>query len=731
MIDLKQVELRPGQREVAEYRAGILGVPAVPGAGKTFTLAYLTAELIEKDFVAPGKILIVTYMNSAVCNFRSRIGNFLEQKGLPKNRGYEVKTLHSLAMSILKERPDYLLINQEFKMLDQNESQSLIAELTNQWIDNNIDLMRQLLAINKNRPVDNKIRKNFVEYNKRIIAQIKLKGLDIKQAQKLKEATDKIYLKLAFAVYINYSKRQNENAWLDFNDLITKGLTLLKEDEELCQRLQQKYSYIFEDEAQDSNPVQEEILNLLAGEDANLVRVGDSNQSILGSFTAADPQNFRDFCQSEDVQVEQMFYSSRSTTEIIDLANHLVKWSCKQHPQPECKSALQKQLIKPMTNGENPEVEGYTIGSHVFADFKQEKAQIAKNAYHHLEKNPDNTVAILLPTNRTKSQVADELKKIGAEYEEVGSIKSSHDYIIAKFKKIIDYLATPHKLTKFKTLIKDVFLINYPAAELNGVDKLCREFSVEELLYPIGGELALVDFPEELSANPELYTDFKQALKDIRLWLDASTEFAPDELVLFLAEQLELEEDDLALAQGIALEIRSILADYPQWRLSDVVEQLPEIESSFKGIAKQLKMVNGFEPTPGVISVLTIHKAKGLEWDTVFLPYLTSSSFPAKIDDWFRSDGNKHLPEDKRNLIAVGKAALKSLLAKGEVNNDYSPGKEAKIELISEKLRLLYVAITRAQKNLFLSSNNKGKLEPACYFNILSRFIEEEKNNHG
>lgn len=123
------IKLRPDQREVAAYRGGQLAVPAVPGAGKTTVLAHLAADLIQEGLHRPGKILIVTVMNSAVSNFARRIGDFLKERGLPRTAGYEVKTLHSLAMGILKERPEFLMINQNFQVIDESTQRSLIGYL--------------------------------------------------------------------------------------------------------------------------------------------------------------------------------------------------------------------------------------------------------------------------------------------------------------------------------------------------------------------------------------------------------------------------------------------------------------------------------------------------------------------------------------------------------------------------------------------------------------------------
>lgn len=128
-------------------------------------------------------------------------------------------------------------------------------------------------------------------------------------------------------IYAEYQFKLAQSGLLDFDDLVQHSLKLLKKDPDFAERISAQYSYVFEDEAQDSNQAQEEMLYLLAGENKNLLRVGDSNQAITGSFTLSDPEIFRNYCRSDEVKVQTMSVSSRSSQDIIDLANFLVDWS--------------------------------------------------------------------------------------------------------------------------------------------------------------------------------------------------------------------------------------------------------------------------------------------------------------------------------------------------------------------------------------------------------------------
>lgn len=736
------ISLRPGQDRVVEYRGGLMAVPAVPGAGKTTVLAYLAADLIRAGLVRPGKILIVTVMNSAVSNFRAKIGNFLEAQGLSRNRGFEVKTLHSLAMSILKEKPEFLLINNEFQIIDEAAQWDLINQLTGQWMDQHEILWKSPLNVNEEskwskRAVEKWTTTDLPRYIKEMISYLKSQGLTSEDIKKLRPKIDQYsYLYWALDIFEEYSRTLYHNGLLDFDDLILQALRLLTKDEELTTRLRRRWTYIFEDEAQDSNPLQEKILQLLAGTDGNLVRVGDSNQAIMGTFTSAEPELFRRFGQRAEVTKSFILQSSRSTLEIINLANFLVKWSRSQHPQVECRQALEEQLIDPVGEDDlssNPTSENYTIAVKCYDDSSQEIAEIAKLAVRHTMNYPENTLAIIVPNRYVQEEVTGQLKKLEGEFVEVGKINTQQAKTIFDLKLVIQYLAEPHKTDKLLKLVERVFLVTSPPEAVESLKNLFKEYTLAELIYPIGGELPWLSYPDELF-DPELFGTFNQALKTIQYWLDASVVIPPDELILFLAEQMELVGEPLAIAQNIALQIKSELDLHPTWKLLDIATELPRLEPAFRRFAQVIYEQKGFQPTPGVISVITAHKSKGLEWDTVYLTSLTAAEYPSTVKDNFRSE-YWYLVADRCNPGAMAKAELKNLLGK---KGSADPLQIGKINEINERLRLLYVAITRAKKNLLLSCHKKLVFLQGYQKDVtisqplvaINKFISEEREKY-
>lgn len=738
----QMIYLRPGQKEVAAYREGYLAVPAVPGAGKTTVLAYLASTLIEEGYTRPGKILVVTVMNSAVSNFRSRIGGFLEERGLPRTRGFEVKTLHSLAMSILREKPEFLLINNEFQIIDESRQWDLISRLTWDWMDRHETRWKGPIGVNRetrwyDKAVEKWTNSDLPKFVKEMIGYIKSQGLNADDLRQLRQKLDdRSYLAWAAEIYVEYARQLYHSGWLDFDDLILQALRLLQRDEQLCQRLRKRWTYIFEDEAQDSNPLQEQILHLLAGDGGNLVRVGDSNQAIMGTFTSAEPAIFRRFCGNPDVRRESILYSSRSTAEIISLANYLVRWGRSQHPTPACRYALEDQLIHPVGPEDpypNPVTDGYTIAVKRFEDSRQEVEEVVRLAIRHAADQPENTIAVIVPNRFIQEEAAAHLEKAGARFEEVGKISSDQARTIYDLRTTIQYLAEPHKPDLLGKLLKSVLLPDFTAEALTSVDQIFRRYTLEELVYPIGGEMPWLHYPDELF-DPDLFTAFSQAIRKLQYWLEASVKIPPDELVLFLAEQMEFTGEPLAVAQNIALQIKTELDVHPSWKLLDIAAELPRLEPSFRHFVKVLYEQKGFEPAPGVISLITAHKSKGLEWDTVYLTSLTAAEYPSLGEDNFRSE-YWYLAEEACNPSAIAKTELKYHLGKGQITD---PLKEAKHDEIGERLRLLYVAITRARKNLLLTfprkiiftENYQKEISPAIPVLALTKFINEERERH-
>jgi len=703
--------MRPGVPEILAYRGGYMAVPAVPGAGKTTTLAYLAAELIAAG--VRGKVLIVTYQNSSVGNFKQKLAGFLEARGLPSTRGYEVKTLHSLAVTVLKERPDQLLIDEALRVLDPAERERLIRTETKRWIGENYEVWQAAIrahageSVVRRREKLKKWERRTVELMAHLISHFKCRGLTVERLEPLLPRLDEAsFLRWAIEVFRRYQLRLATQARQDFDDLILNALALLQEDEGVRERLRARWPYIFEDEAQDSNPLQEKMLLLLAGEEGNLIRVGDANQAIMGTFTVAEPDLFRSFCRREDVRVCPLLCSSRSSRDIIELANLFVDWVRRDHPTPACRTALEAQHITPVPDGDrfpNPVPPRYTIVFREYRTSDEELRRVVWEACRYSRENPDKTVAILVPDRYVLGDAAALLDRLGAAYREVAGGPAERRRTIQALGAVLDYLAYPHRSDKLVRALQRTLWPEIDDEEFAPFREFLENNPLEELVYPLAESIDWARVPRELTAHP-FWGNFVRHLEQVRRWLDAAR-MPPESLILFLADELGLVDEELAIAQRVALAVRDLIRENPAWRLPDLAEQLLITETMFDYFTQVVYERKGFTPEPGVISLSTYHRAKGLEWDTVFVVGVTDDHFPSLLTDSFR-DELWFLRSELANPAALAKAELKALL--GEGSGD--PMRDAKLEVIGERLRVLYVAITRAKENLMLTAHRQKVL---------------------
>ena len=336
---------RPKQQEVLSYSGGYMGVAAVPGSGKTWTLSVLASNLIAGGFLEPDQeILIVTLVNSAVDNFSKRVGDFIEQKGLLPKVGYRVRTLHGLAHDIVRDRPALVGLADDFQIIDEREAASIRNEVVQAWLKGHPFALDTFLSAfsdgDENRL--NWLRRERLpdlvsETSLAFIRYAKDHELDPVQLSVRLERLQ-APLELAWmgqAIYESYQRALAYRGAVDFDDLIRLALQALKLDNNFLERLRYRWPFILEDEAQDSSLLQENILRKLAGPHGNWVRVGDPNQAIFETFTTATPVHLRNFIQNEADYSRELPNSGRSSQSIIDLANHLIEWSMLEHPRHE------------------------------------------------------------------------------------------------------------------------------------------------------------------------------------------------------------------------------------------------------------------------------------------------------------------------------------------------------------------------------------------------------------
>lgn len=723
---------RDDQLPIMEYRGGTMAVPAVPGAGKTFIICNLVCELIKDKVHKPGKILIVTFMNSAVNNFKHRISMVLQKKGITASNDYEVMTIHSLALKILKDRPDVVGVNEEFKILDDVNKSLYLNKCIMKWRRNGGENIFKAMisdkALNKYTGKQNDWWNDFFMSVDTIIGELKISDIS---PQKLKDEVknlnqDSILNHIA-EIYDSYTKILKEEGYIDYNDLLILAYKLLKTDDALREKLNVKYTFVFEDECQDSNLIQGKILGLISEKNGNLVRVGDVNQSITGTFTSSDPKFFREFCDNANKKFE-MYMAGRSTKHIIDLANELVHHINNYHGEEKCRCALVNQEIKTVPEFlkiKKPDVDNYGISTMICSSNQDEINKATKLTMKFKEKYPNKTCAILVPYNNQVKEIADKLRELNIECDELSNKSDKRCKAVNTLGYILQFISDPHDSFKFKDLVKNVF-IEENTEESDRLFDFIQDYKVEKLMYPSGGVIEQKDIPREI-LDSNVYQEFIKCMQQIKtIFKYPQTQL--DGLILYISDVLNFSLEDRAMADAVASYIRFLSKDDSEFYLSHIVDQLLDekngILNHISGIIYDLE---GYEPSSDRITVSTCHKAKGLEWDCVFILSITSYQYPYMTTDKFRE--YYYLKQQFKNPTVLCKAEIAKILGN---NICEDPIGEAKIQIINEKIRLLYVGITRAKEYLILMAAkcNEGKWNesnPSQYFYVLQNYINSQR----
>lgn len=729
---MSKINYREDQLPIIQYEGGKMAVPAVPGAGKTFIVTNLVAKLLEEKRQGKGKILILTYMNSAVNNFKVRIKKILEEKNIDDKNSYEVMTIHSLAVKIIKEKPEIVMLNEDFNIADDLQKTMILGDCINNFKLNGGEKAFRFFVKEQKDPIwaDRQLEawdNGFYDLVQNTISELKYKDITPQKLNKYMKENRRGILKIILPIYTEYEKKLKANGLLDYDDMLILAHKALSIDEDLKRKYQNKYQYVFEDECQDSNEIQGKIIGLICEEHNNLVRVGDINQSITGTFSSSDPKFFKNFIESSD-RCYRMDMSNRSSKDVINLANELVRYVT-QNLQPECKDALEDMDIKtvPKNRGykENPQPDKYQISYKYYETFDKEIENTVKFVRNINKKYPDKSIGILVPYNDHVNLVAKELIKEDLEFEELGPNSLRKRRVIDNIALIIDFILNCDDKEKLIEVLDKVYMKTDNKEGKKDFIQLLREdhLTVENLLYDDECSKDII-----IDTDSDLYQSFLFGIKKLENIIEYPLTRI-DKLILFIGDSMTIEKEEIAIVDYLAFYVKYLVAENNNINLQQIYNLLIDRKNRvFSYIIEVVSEINGYEPLPGSITVCNYHKSKGLEWDCVFLLGMTEFNFPDNIYQKFQCD-KWYLKEKYKNPEANIKAEIDFIL-KGEVNKNYS--KEIKESLIKEKIRLLYVGITRAKEMLILSASaknsatDKKKQNPSMYLNILKSIIDKK-----
>ena len=735
---MNNINYRQDQIQIMEYKGGTMAVPAVPGAGKTFIVTNLVAKLLRDGKHEKSKILILTYMNSAVNNFKGRIKKILIENEIKEENSYEVMTIHSLAVKIIKEKPEVVMLDEEFSIADDYQKNIILNECIQNYRRNGGEKIFQWFLKEQK---DNKWREKmldawengFYDLVGNSISELKYKEISPKNLEEKIDSSYKGILRIILQIYIEYEKKLKYHGLLDYDDILILAYKALILDDDLRSKFQKRYKFIFEDECQDSNEIQGKIIKLICGENNNLVRVGDINQSITGTFSSSDPKYFKDFIKDAD-NCYRMDMSNRSSKDILELTNKFVKYITNELNQKECRDALEDMEIKTVPCGmgykENPKPDIYSINTKRYKTWNEEIEKTVAYAKAIKNKYPDKSIGILVPLNTQITEVSKELIEQNLEFEELGPNSLNKRKILNNIAYIIDFILNCDDIEKLIITLDNVFIKYDNETKKIDLMNLLKKYNTEDILYNFDN---IEDF--KLNDDSKLYSSFSYGIKSLREILEYPLSRL-DLLILFIGEILNLEIADKALVEYIVFYTKYICLENININLRDIYEILTNIKNKvFNHIIEVVYEMNGYEPKPGSITICNYHKSKGMEWDCVFLLGLVEYNFPDNINQKFQCD-KWYLKDKYKNPVAVVKSEIDKILG-NELETDYF--NNTKLELINEKIRLLYVGITRAKEMLILSCSvykdendigKRNKEQKSClYINALERYINYKRSN--
>ena len=744
--------LREAQKDMANWQGGPLAVSAVPGAGKSTGMAAAAAIAIATNRLhSRRQLVVVTFTRSAAANIKIKIRDRLRELSLPQG-GFVVNTLHGLALNIARRHPSLSGLNLENSTLvNTTQSHRLIRTCVELWIADNPRRYQILLEGQQfDGEETERMRRQSVlrteilpQLAKTVIHEAKSSGLQPAELLEISDSSDGDgyeILAVAGGLYQKYQALLRSREFIDYDEMILAALRVL--DDPRAKAIEQKQVFaVFEDEAQDSTPLQTKLLETLAQDPdhpelpPNFIRVGDPNQAINSTFTPADPIYFNDFCDDckEQNKLSEMDVAGRSSQIIIDAANFILEW-VNRSELAGIEPPFRQQIIKAVPRDDqqinaNPHpigrgLELYTphdiyhtielIGKRVIqlveeflpAGFEWESAEKNLESDSEVSDGENQTklpleylksMAVLVRENKQgklikqvlenpqKYGLTVDLSKYGIKIEDVGE-RDRHSQVPWEILTLLQFLDRPHSPDYLKAALKilsDRQLI--PKQDYNAFST-----SPEQFLYP--GPL-----------DPKQSDPVQKCRYFCCGLLQARLELPPYQIISFLALALQYDQTELATADKLAE--RVAIQTIGNSSMSNMLSVLSEIVTSerFEPVEAEEKIEERYT-SKGQLTIITMHKAKGLDWDCVFLPFLHDQIIPGSL---------RVLPQAKFlgnfTLAEVARAQIRANLHKKDAFQNLSEAwEQAGYLKTAEEFRLLYVAMTRAKSLLWMSAEKKG-----------------------
>ncbi|MFC4273465.1 AAA family ATPase [Sneathiella chungangensis] len=625
--------LNDGQRAAVEALDGPVLVLAGAGTGKTRVLISRLAHILNLRNVRPWEILAVTFTNKAAAEMQERTANIIGPQAVEIKLG----TFHSIGVWLLRRHAELIGIDRNFTILDTDDQLRLLKQImTEEGIDQKRWPPRGLAAI---------------------IDRWKDKGLRADQVQGA-NSSDFAHGKAA-ALYALYQERLSAQNACDFGDLLLHVLTLFQRNPDILSLYQNRFKYILVDEYQDTNVAQYLLLRLLAQTHRNICCVGDDDQSIYG-WRGAEVGNILkfedDFPGARVIRLERNY---RSTSHILGAASGLIAHN---------ESRLGKTLFTEGNDGELVVLNGLWDG--------QNEARWIADEIENMQRKGKSLqdMAILVRASFQTRDFEECFLSMGIKYRVIGGLR------FYERREIRDVLAYLRVINQPEDDLAFERIYNLPKRGLGekALEKLREVGRAENLSLSRAAKLAVekgLFKGKPLAALKDLMTCFDdwRAQKDL---------IPPDELVEAVLEDsgyFEMWRQD-----------KSLEAEGKRENLKELIPAVGEYESLAQFLEHvSLVMENNADNSSDMVSLMTLHSAKGLEYDVVFLPGWEEGLFP--------------------HQRALDENGLKAL---------------------EEERRLAYVGITRAKERCYISHASNRRIHGQWQSSLPSRFIDELPREH-
>ncbi len=632
MLSLESLNER--QREAVLKTEGPVLILAGAGSGKTRVLTYRIAHLTQDLGVRPYHILAITFTNKAAGEMKERVEGLC---GLDAGEMW-VMTFHACCLRILKRHQREIGMDEGFIIYDPEDQKTIVRRI-----------LKELELSDK----------QFTP--KGILNEISNAKNELISYQTFAErAHGNFYLEKVAQVYERYQKTLRTNHALDFDDLIFDTVQLFRSHPDILDYYQERFRYIMVDEYQDTNTAQYKLISILSAKYQNLCVVGDDDQSIY-RFRGANIRNIldfeKDFPNAYVVRLEQNY---RSTANILNAANALIRNN---------ESRKEKTLWTDKASGD------LITLYHVPSD--KEEADVLITELMRLQQNGRHLyeAAFLYRANSQSRALEESLLLHNIPYRLYGGTPF---YQRKEIKDILSYLRL---LVNDKDYVSAERIMNVPPRGIGEVTKQKLLELAKEKDWGICFTVLMLDSLPEFSRSNKKLSDF--ALK-VQKWREDSVSCTIAELTDRILSDIGY---SAYLAKDDELKLEDRLQNIEEFKNRAAQYEEDADDATLSGFLEELSLItsiDNYDQDADVVSLMTLHSAKGLEFPIVFLPGFEEGIFPSYM----------------------------SVSSQDE-------------EDIAEERRLCYVGITRAQEKLYISRAEKRRVNGMYEPHRPSRFLKE------